>query len=182
MRRFLSLALPLALVACGSQLLGPGFTAHAQTPAQTPASAQTPAPTPCPPTATLDQLIVALDDAVSGPANKDRACMKQLLLPNVRLIPVGPNGPHVLTLDDWIAAVAKNGDEIVTEHQIKVQSEAFGHIAHLWSTYTTTLAGKPLARGINSIQAVFDGQNWHVLQILWQAENATDQIPAQYLP
>jgi hypothetical protein len=144
--------------------------------------AQTPTTTPCPPATTLDQLIAALDDAVSGPAAKDRTCMKQLLLPNARLIPTGPNGPHVLTLDDWIAAVAKNGDAVVTEHQIKFQSETFGHIAHLWSTYTTALAGKPLARGINSIQAVYDGQSWHVIEILWQTENATDPIPAQYLP
>jgi hypothetical protein len=108
--------------------------------------------------------------------------MKQLLLPEARLIPVGPSGPHILTLDDWIAAVAKNGDAMVTEKQIKVKSETFGHVAHLWSTYTTALAGKPLARGINSIQAVYDGQSWHIIEVLWQAENATDQIPAQYLP
>ncbi len=150
---------------------------HAQTPA--PAMPQA---TACPPTGTLDQLITAIDDAVTGPASKDRSCMKQLLLPEARLIPVGPSGPHILTLDDWIAAVAKNGDAIVTEHQIKVKTETFGHIAHLWSTYTTALAGKPLARGINSIQAVYDGQNWHVIEILWQAENATEPIPAQYLP
>ncbi len=148
-------------------------TLHAQTPTPT---------TPCPPTATLDQLIVAIDDAVSGPASKDRSCMKQLLLPEARLIPVGPNGPHILTIDDWIAAVAKNGDAVVTEKQIKYQTEAFGPIAHLWSTYTTALAGKPLARGINSIQAANDGQSWHVIEILWQAENASNQIPAQYLP
>jgi hypothetical protein len=155
---------------------------HAQTAAPAQTSPATLTPIPCPPTATLDQLIIALDAAVSGPANKDRACMKQLLLPTARLIPIGPNGPRILTLDDWIAAVARNGDEVVTERQIKYQSEAFGHIAHLWSTYTTTLAGKPLARGINSIQAAYDGQSWHVVEILWQAENATDQIPAQYLP
>lgn len=163
-------------------LIATAAVIHAQTaaPAQTSPAALT--PMPCPPTTTLDQLIVAIDAAVSGPANKDRACMKQLLLPTARLIPVGPNGPRILTLDDWIAAVARNGDEVVTERQIKYQSEAFGHIAHLWSTYTTTLAGKPLARGINSIQAAYDGQSWHVVEILWQAENATDQIPAQYLP
>ena len=136
----------------------------------------------CPPAATLDQLIAAVDDAVTGPANKDRSCMRQLLLPTARLIPVGPNGPRVLTVDDWIGAVARNGDEMVVEHQIKYQVETFGHIAHLWSTYTTSLAGKPLARGINSIQAVFDGQSWHVIEILWQAESATETIPAQYLP
>jgi hypothetical protein len=144
--------------------------------------AQTPTTTPCPPTHTLDQLITALDNAITGPANKDRACWRQLFLPDARLIPIGANGPHILTVDDWITAVAKNGDAVVTEHQIKYQSEAFGHIAHLWSTYSTTLAGKPVARGINSIQAVYDGQSWHVIEILWQAENATDQIPAQYLP
>jgi hypothetical protein len=144
--------------------------------------AQTPNPQTCPSTATLDQLIVAVDSAITGPADKDRACFRQIFLPSTRLIPVGPDGPHVLTVDDWIARVAKNGDEVVTEHQIKYQSEAFGHIAHLWSTYTTTLAGKPVARGINSMQAVYDGQNWHIIEILWQAENATDQIPAQYLP
>jgi hypothetical protein len=25
-------------------------------------------------------------------------------------------------------------------------------------------------RGINSIQAVFDGKQWHIIQIVWQAE------------
>ncbi|HEX4311023.1 MAG TPA: hypothetical protein VHZ25_13405 [Acidobacteriaceae bacterium] len=147
--------------------------------------AQTPAAAPetsCPPTATLDHLIAALDSAITGPANKDRTCMKQLLLPEARLIPTGANGPHVLAVDDWITAVAKNGDALVTEHQIKVKTEAFGHIAHLWSTYTTALAGKSVARGINSIQAVYDGQSWHIIEVLWQAENATDSIPAQYLP
>jgi hypothetical protein len=138
----------------------------------------------CPATATLDQLIAAIDAAVSGPANKDRACMRDLMLPEVRLIPVnGTTGAkRVLTMDDWIAAVAKNGDEMVTEKQIKFQTETFGRIAHLWSTYETTLAGKPLARGINSIQAVFDGQNWKVIEILWQAETAEVKVPGQYLP
>jgi hypothetical protein len=163
-------------------LIATAAAIHAQTAAPAQTSPAALAPMPCPPTTTLDQLIIALDAAVSGPANKDRACMKQLLLPTARLIPIGPHGPRILTLDDWIAAVARNGDEVITERQIKYQSEAFGHIAHLWSTYTTTLAGKPLARGINSIQAAYDGQSWHVVEILWQAENATDQIPAQYLP
>jgi hypothetical protein len=173
-----SLALAAALVA-----LAPPAALRAQTEPAAPAQAAAPAAS-CPATATLDQLITAIDAAVSGPANKDRTCMKQLMLPEVRLIPVnGSTGAkRVLTLDDWIAAVGKNGDEMVTEHQIKFQSETFGHIAHLWSTYETALAGKPLARGINSIQAVYDGQNWHVIEIVWQAESPDTPIPAQYLP
>jgi hypothetical protein len=150
-------------------------TIHAQT---------APAAATCPSTATLDQLAAAIDDAVSGPANKDRTCFRQLMLPEARLAPLSPTTwtPHILTVDDWIAAVAKNGDAIVAEHQIKYQTESFGHIAHLWSTYTTSLNGKPLARGINSIQAIYDGKEWRIFGILWEAENPTDQIPAQYLP
>jgi hypothetical protein len=138
----------------------------------------------CPSTATLDQLETAIDAAITGPANKDRTCFRQLFVPEARLAPLSAttSTPHILTVDDWITAVAKNGDEVVEEHQIKYQTESFGHIAHLWSTYTTLLAGKPRARGINSIQAVYDGKQWKVFEILWEAENATNQIPARYLP
>jgi hypothetical protein len=165
-----------ALVALATPILS------AQTPAPTAAAA--PAAATCPPSATLDQLIAALNDAVTGPANKDRTCFRQILLPQVRLIPVStPTAtPRLLTIDDWITAVAKHGDSIVTEKQIKYQSETYGNVAHLWSTYETGIDGKPFTRGINSIQAVFDGQNWKIAEILWQVETPTTPIPAQYLP
>src|ERR1700677_2326692 len=122
------------------------------------APAAAPAAASCPISATLDQLIAALNDAVTGPANKDRTCFRQILLPQVRLIPVStPTAtPRLLTIDDWIAAVAKHGESIVTEKQIKCQSETYGNVAHLWSTYETSIDGKLATRGINSIQAVFD--------------------------
>lgn len=155
---------------------------HAQA-AQAP-PAQAAATAACPSTATLDQLVAAIDAAITGPANKDRTCFRALMSPDLRLIPVNATTglPRLLTVDDWITAVAKNGNEDVTEKQLKFQTETFGHIAHLWSTYQTTLAGKPVARGINSIQAVYDGQNWHIIEIVWQAENPQTPIPAQYLP
>ena len=169
-------AVVLALAAALFAALPPALPAQSNAPS-TPAAA-------CPPTATLDQLIVAVDDAVTGPANKDRTCMRQLFLPSVRLIPVNPatGTMRLLTTDDWIQAVGKRGTDLITEKQIKFQSETFGHIAHLWSTYETYDNGKMLDRGINSIQAVYDGQNWKVIEILWQAETPTAPIPAQYLP
>jgi len=62
-------------------------------------------------------------------------------------------------------------------------AEVYGHIAHLWSTYEVrpTPDGKPEIRGINSIQAVFDGNNWKIMQVLWQAETPDEPIPAKYL-
>lgn len=148
-------------------------------------TAPAPSAPACPATPTLDTLIHALDDAVGGPANKDRTCMRQLLMPEARLIPVNPTGAvRVLTIDDWIAAVAKRGSESFYEIQIRHPAQSYGHIAQLWSTYEIrpTPDGKPEVRGINSIQAVYDGQNWKVLEILWQAETPTTPIPAEYLP
>jgi hypothetical protein len=142
----------------------------------------------CPSTATLDQLITAVDAAVSGPGNKDRTCFRALFLPEARLIPLrampdGGDKSRVLTVDDWINAVAKRGSESFTEKQIKVQTETYGHMAHLWSTYETLGSdGKQMDRGINSIQAVFDGKQWKIIEIVWQAESPTERVPEKYLP
>ena len=64
-----------------------------------------------------------------------------------------------------------------------------GAHGHLWSTYETRTtpdgkppAGKVMDRGINSIQAIFDGKQWKITQIIWQAEKPDDPVPAKYLP
>ncbi len=181
MRRF-----PLSL-ALAAALLAPSL------PAQTPA-AQPPNITVCPSTATLDELVEAIDAAVSGPGNKDRTCFRALFAPDARLIPIriGADGtatPRILTVQDWIDAVAKRGDAVFYERQVKVSAESWDHMAHLWSTYETrtTPDGKPpegkvVDRGINSIQAIFDGKQWRIIQILWQAQTPANPVPEKYLP
>jgi len=178
MRRFtISLCLAVSVV------LAPAIQSQS-----TDSKSQAPTTVTCPSTATLDELIKAVDAAVSGPGNQDRTCFRALFLPETRLIPLRhlPDGtyqPRVLTVDDWINAVAKRGSESFTEKQIKVQTETYGHMAHLWSTYETLGAdGKQMDRGINSIQAVFDGKQWKILQIVWQAESPTEKVPEKYLP
>lgn len=142
----------------------------------------------CQSTRTLDELVKAIDAAVSGPGNKDRTCFRALFLPETRLIPLvhtadGGYKTRVLTVDDWINAVAKRGNESFTEKQLMVQSETYGHMAHLWSTYETLGAdGKRMDRGINSIQAMFDGMQWKIIEIVWQAESPTERVPEKYLP
>ncbi|HEY1578891.1 MAG TPA: hypothetical protein VGF82_17610 [Terracidiphilus sp.] len=151
-------------------------------------STQANPPASCPPTSTLDELIKAVDAGVSGPANKDRTCFRALFLPETRLIPLvhaadGSYKPRVLTVDDWINVVGKRGSESFTEKQIKVESASYGHMAHLWSTYETLGAdGKEMDRGINSIQASFDGKQWKIIEIVWQAESPTEKVPEKYLP
>ena len=155
--------------------------------AQTATPGDQTAKTACLPTTTLDELIKAIDAAVSGPGNQDRTCFRALFTADARLIPIsvaadGTAAPRILTVQDWIDAVAKSCSAVFYEHQIKVKTESWAHLAHLWSTYTTESPdGKPIDRGINSIQAVFDGKSWKVIEILWQAEKPTEPVPAQYL-
>jgi hypothetical protein len=143
----------------------------------------------CPSTSTIPELVKALDDAVSGPADGDRTCLRGLLMPDARLIPMvksadGKWSPHVLTVEDWISRVAKRGSEAFYERQVKYSVQSYGQIAQLWSTYEIreTPDGKATTRGVNAIQAVNDGSGWKVAQIVWKAEAPDDPIAAKDLP
>ena len=129
----------------------------------------------------------AIDAAITGPADKDRACMKALLIPEARMVIVslGADGAPsytLLTLDDWIARTKARGHAMLEEKQLKFQIERYGNIAHLWSSYALHIDGKQVARGINSIQAIKEAGGWRVTGIMVQAESATARLPKEYLP
>ena len=129
----------------------------------------------------------AIDAAISGPADKDRACMKALLIPEARLTfaSLGADGAptySLQTLDEWIARVKARGRVTLKETQLKFQIESYGNIAHLWSSYSLSSDGKQTARGINSIQAIKGADGWRVSAIMVQAESATAPLPKKYLP
>src|SRR5438309_8174644 len=152
-------------------------------------TAAAPATATCAPATTVDQLAKALDDAISGPREKDRTCMRELFLPGARMTPIrkeqdGSFAPRMLTVDDWIKAVRSHGGAPFYEHQVKAKSETYGHFAHWWSTYEIlpTPDGKPEVIGINSIQAVFDGSRWRVLNVLWESDATAGPVPKEYLP
>lgn len=143
----------------------------------------------CLPSATLEELTKALDDAVSGPGDKDRTCLRKLLLPEARLMPIrqeqdGSFGPRMLTVEDWISVVARRGSTPFYERQVKVISESYGHFAHLWSTYEIrdTPDGKATVMGVNSVQAVNDGKRWRVLSVLWEPDSTAGPMPEKYKP
>jgi hypothetical protein len=124
----------------------------------------------------------ALDAAISGPADKDRACMKALLIPEARMmfVSLGADGTpsyRLETLDNWIARVKARGHAM-----LKFHIERYGNIAHLWSSYALHSDGKQVARGINSIQAIKEAGGWRVTGIMVQAESATTPLPKEYLP
>jgi hypothetical protein len=143
----------------------------------------------CLPSATLDQFSKAFDDALSGPGDKDRTCLHQLLLPDARLVMMvrvaeGILAPHSLTVAEFINAVSERGSMPFFGRQIKSRTESYGHIAHIWSTYeiTTGPKGAATSRGITSAQIIFDGKNWRIAEVLWQPERPENPVPAHYLP
>ena len=129
----------------------------------------------------------ALDAAITGPADKDRTCMKALLMSDARLtlVSVGADGTtsyRVLTLDDWIVRTKARGHSVLEEKQLNFRIDRFGNIAHLWSLYALRSAGQAVGRGINSIQAIREAGGWRVTSIMVQAESAAAPLPEEYLP
>jgi hypothetical protein len=150
------------------------------------ALAQAPDPG-CPLPPEPEGIAAALDAAISGPADKDRACLKALLVPEGRMMfaSVGADGTptyRLETVDEWIARTRARGHVVVEEKQLKVRVERYGAIAHLWSTYALLSDGRPVARGVNSIEAIRQAIGWRVTSITVQAESANAPLPKDDLP
>lgn len=142
--------------------------------------------------ASVDSIIGAVYDVISGPAGKKRDWdrMRSLFLPGARLIPTGPRqgggyGSRVLTVDEYIergsAFLEKEG---FFEKEVARVSEQFGQIVHAFSTYEsrhTAEDAKAFQRGINSIQLMNDGKRWWIVTIFWQGEDEKTPLPEKYL-
>ena len=177
--------------------------------AQTPASA-TPTPTPAPLVGSIaghptwpvakpedvnspEAIVNAVYSVISGGKGQSRDWdrMRSLFIPDARLIPAsaskdGRTDAIMLTIDGYIAR--SNGRMTSTgffEHSIHNETEQFGNIVQIWSTYESRHNADdpaPFARGINSFQLLKDGDRYWVVNIFWDSESPTKPIPAKYLP
>ena len=165
-------------------------TTPAATPAATPATIPAPRPADV---ATVDGIVAALYDVISGTAGQPRDWdrMRSLFAPEGRLMAVGarPEGVYALramTVEDYIA---RNSKAFATmgffEREAARSTETFGQIVHVFSTYESRHArgdAEPFQRGINSIQLYNDGKRWWIVNVLWRAEDASLRLPERYLP
>ncbi|MEN3370535.1 MAG: hypothetical protein V7609_2678 [Verrucomicrobiota bacterium] len=146
-------------------------------------------------TSSIDAIINAAYDGISGPAGKKRDWDQQrsLFLPGARLVPTAMNAgdadaelaPQFLDVEEYIARVEpyfrENG---FYEKEVARRTEQFGRIAHVWSTYESRHReddAEPFMRGINSIQLFHDGTRWWIVNIYWQHEGEKNPLPAKYL-
>ena len=144
----------------------------------------------------IDAIIAAAYDVISGPAEQERDWDRErsLFWPGARLIPItkqagklnveGSIDADALDIEGFIERsreyLLKSG---FFEKEIARRTEVFGRIAHVWSTYESRHNEddvNPFVRGINSIQLFDDGNRWWIVTIYWQNETPSDQIPDKY--
>ena len=164
-----------------------------QPPRETPRKSPVAVPSAAPAdVASIDAIVAALYDVISGPAGEKRDWdrFRSLFIPGARLIPTGisPEGAgwhRMASPDDYaLNAAAMLERDGFFEREIGRRLDRFGNIAHVFSAYDsrrTVEDAEPFARGINSIQLWNDGTRWYVVTIFWQPESDATPIPAEYL-
>lgn len=143
--------------------------------------------------ASLDGIMKAVYDVISGDAGKPRDWdrFRSLFHKDARLIPSGKNAQtgviaaRVMTPEDYVTrsgpVLEKDGFH---ERELARHVDQYGNIAQVFSTYHAFRKAddkQPFLRGINSFQLLNDGKRWWVLTIYWQAETPDNPIPKQYL-
>ena len=159
-----------------------------------------------PEVSSLEGILAAVYAYISGAAGQQRDWerMRRLFAPGARLMPttpVRPQGttpdspltgdePHAAQVLDFEGFVARStrffeeSESGFFERESARRVEAYGHLAHVWSTYESRHNAddpEPFSRGINSIQLMNDGTRWWILSILWEAETPRTPLPEKYL-
>lgn len=142
----------------------------------------------------IPAILDALYSVISGDAGQARDWdrLRPLYYPGARLIPTGlrasgvsETSPHVMGVEEWIAAAAEFfATTPFYERELSRKIDTFGNIAHVWSTYgsySTAESTEPFSRGINSIQLVHHDGRWWVMTIFWDSETPENPIPSKYL-
>jgi hypothetical protein len=182
MKKWAAFSLLAALVA-GTAALQPVFAQDAKAVVYTARAADV---------ASVDSVIAALYDVISGPAGKARDWdrLHSLFAPEGKMAAVGPRpngvyGMRSMTVDDYISRVTKPfAENGFYETELARSSETFGQIVHVFSTYESRHApgeAKPFQRGVNSIQLYHDGARWWIVSLLWRAEDDKLPLPERYL-
>jgi hypothetical protein len=141
----------------------------------------------------MDAIIKAVYDVISGEPGKPRDWdrFRSLFQKDGRLIPSGKNprtgliSATALSPEDYIKRsepfLLKEG---FFEREVARHTDAYGNIAQVFSTYESRhlpVDKTPFARGINSFQLYNDGKRWWILTIFWEAESPEHPLPKEFL-
>lgn len=141
---------------------------------------------------TMDGLMKAFYDVVSGPAGAPRQWSRDrsLYIPGIWFVAMSQDSAgkiraDVMSHQDF---VDRTNDGFVRrgffEKEIHRSVQRFGHYAHVMSTYEMRerADGPVFGRGINSLEMYWDGTRWWVASVVWDDERPDNPIPTEYLP
>ncbi|GAA5036238.1 hypothetical protein GCM10011506_30910 [Marivirga lumbricoides] len=141
--------------------------------------------------ASIDAIMKALTEVISGPANEERDWerFKYLFAEEGKLIPTTKDANGKVSFNYWspgeyIQMFIKNrSGKAFYEQELYRITEAFGNIAHCFSTYAvrTEENGPVERRGINSIQLLKGEGRWYIMNVFWSNELEGEQLPQKYL-
>ena len=138
----------------------------------------------------LGDAIRAMYEVISFPegGEPDWERMKEVFLPSARLTRITPEGVDCFDLQTFQAMALEMLDRgIYTsffEHELIRRVDFFGAFAHVLSAYetkTTPKASSFLARGVNSIQMLWERDSWRVVSLLWDEEKENVPINLEYI-
>ncbi len=178
-----------------------GISARARAQAQAPQAPPQATPAPqatasTPPVAqakdvdSIEHIMAAIYDVISGPAGpRDWDRFRSLFYTGARLIPSwrddkGNINTRDMSAEDYAKRAAPAfAKEAFFENSIANRVESWDHMAEVWSTYESRHAKgeKPFARGVNSFQLYFDGTRWWFVTIYWEDESPGHPLPEKYM-
>lgn len=140
-----------------------------------------------PEAASIDAILDAFYDVVSGPAGfvYDAETDRALHALSAVITIFDQNGEFSR---ETLAEFQERFNEPYTEPFYEVEThrivEEYGSMAHVWSTYEIRHAreGPAVRRGIHSISLYHRGDRWWIASWSAQSESGPGTIPAKYLP
>lgn len=139
-------------------------------------------------TSSVDRMVNALYDVISGPAGqRNWTRMKNLFTKDAIMGAIfkdqqGKIVYRSFTPDDYI----KNNDpyflkNAFIEKELHRTTNTFDQLVNIFSTYEFE-SGDEKAKGINSLQLIFSKNRWYIASIIWQEETPDNPLPKEFLP
>lgn len=140
--------------------------------------------------ATIDGVMEVLYASISGDkgVERDWDSFRTLFTDDARLIPTGKDQQEMISYRSWTPEeyITMAGPGLMAngffEKEIHRETHLYQPIAQVFSTYTSqnTEDGPLIARGINSIQLLWTGEQWKIMTIFWSAESEDRPIPKRF--
>jgi hypothetical protein len=144
---------------------------------------QTDKPTHAEDVSSIDNIIAAMYNVISGPAGpRDWERFHNLYHHNAYLMAIYATSDstfsnRVFTPKEYV----ERSDEMMKnnafkEIELKRRMEQFGNLVNVFSAYEFTTP-TVVKTGINSLQLYFDGERWWIMTVIWQEASPVLPLP-----